>query len=409
MSTVAAIRRLAIRSLWNRKGTALLSMLAIAISVTLLLSVERIRTGARAGFTNTISGTDLIVGSRTGDIQLLLYSVFRIGNVGHSLSWKSFDVISNHPDVAWAVPLSLGDTHRSFKVLGTNDAYFEHYRYANRRSLAFSEGMPMGQTLDAVLGSRVADELEYQLGDQLVVDHGLGRTSFLKHDQTPFTVVGILSPTGTPVDRTVHVGLSGIQAIHGESSTLEVHESNPEKISAALVGLGSRSKALQLQRQINDYTGEPLTAILPGVVLQQLWQFVRVAEFALLMVSVLVVLAGLIGLTTTLLISLNERRREMAILRALGARLSQVFGLMMTEVTFLALGGAILGIMLHYLLLFTAGVWLEREFGLVLGYSLSMVDLLILGLVVAAALLMGLFPAWRAYRQSLSDGLVVST
>lgn len=409
MSTVAAIRRLAIRSLWNRKGTALLSMLAIAISVTLLLSVERIRTGARAGFTNTISGTDLIVGSRTGDIQLLLYSVFRIGNVGHSLSWKSFDVISNHPDVAWAVPLSLGDTHRSFKVLGTNDAYFEHYRYANRRSLAFSEGMPMGQTLDAVLGSRVADELEYQLGDQLVVDHGLGRTSFLKHDQAPFTVVGILSPTGTPVDRTVHVGLSGIQAIHGESSTLEVHESNPEKISAALVGLGSRSKALQLQRQINDYTGEPLTAILPGVVLQQLWQFVRVAEFALLMVSVLVVLAGLIGLTTTLLISLNERRREMAILRALGARLSQVFGLMMTEVTFLAVGGAILGIMLHYLLLFTAGVWLEREFGLVLGYSLSMVDLLILGLVVAAALLMGLFPAWRAYRQSLSDGLVVST
>ena len=134
--------RLALQSLRNRWLTALLTVLAIAVSVVLLLGVEKIRTGAKASFANTISGTDLIVGARSGGIQLLLYSVFRIGNATNNMTWRSYEEIAKRKEVAWIVPLSLGDSHRGFRVLGTTKNYFDHYKYRrsiNFRSIAFLE------------------------------------------------------------------------------------------------------------------------------------------------------------------------------------------------------------------------------------------------------------------------------
>ena len=117
--------RLALSSLANRWLTALLTVLAIAVSVMLLLGVEKVRTGAKASFANTISGTDLIIGARSGGIQLLLYSVFRIGNATSNMTWRSYEDIRRRPEVAWMIPLSLGDSHRGFRVLGTTSKYFE--------------------------------------------------------------------------------------------------------------------------------------------------------------------------------------------------------------------------------------------------------------------------------------------
>ena len=104
-------------------------MLAIAVSIALLLGVEKVRTGARQSFADTISGTDLIVGARSGSLNLLLYSVFRIGNATNNITWESYQDIAARPEVAWIVPLSLGDSHRGFRVLGTTPDYFQHYKY----------------------------------------------------------------------------------------------------------------------------------------------------------------------------------------------------------------------------------------------------------------------------------------
>ena len=123
------VLRLALQSLRNRWLTALLTVLAIAVSIMLLLGVEKVRTGARQSFADTISGTDLIVGARSGSIQLLLYSVFRIGNATNNITWASYQDIAARPEIAWIVPLSLGDSHRGFRVLGTTPDYFAHYRY----------------------------------------------------------------------------------------------------------------------------------------------------------------------------------------------------------------------------------------------------------------------------------------
>jgi putative ABC transport system permease protein len=410
-----AVFGLAWKSLANRRFTAALTVLSIALSVTLLIGVERVRQEARASFANTISGTDLIVGARGGTVQLLLYSVFRIGNATNNISWRSYQDLAAHPKVAWTVPLSLGDSHRGFRVLGTTPAYFEHYRYARDRGLVLASGRVFEDTYDAVLGSEVAEALGYELGSSIVIAHGAGDVSFAQHDDHPFRVVGILEPTGTPVDRTVHVDLAGIEAIHADwpGGAGRVAEGGgldltPRAITAALVGLKSRIATFEVQRHVNEYAPEPLLAILPGVALSELWGLMGVAENALLVVSAFVVVVGLVGMLTALLTSLEGRRREMAILRSVGARPAHVFVLILGEAAFLSLIGVALGVGLLYGLLFLTQPLVESRLGLHLalsgpgGYELGL-----LGGVLGAALLAGAIPAYRAYRLSLSDGLTI--
>ena len=205
---------IAYKSLRNRWLTASLAVLAIAMSVALILTVEKVRRDVRLGFTQTISGTDLIVGARSGAVQLLLYSVFRIGNATNNISWTTVEDIEKREAIKWTIPLSLGDSHKGFRVLGTTMAYFEHYRFGNDRSLTLAEGKPFEDVFDVVIGSEVARQLDYKLGDSVVVAHGTGKVALVAHENQPFRISGILEPTGTPVDSTLHVSLEGIEAMH---------------------------------------------------------------------------------------------------------------------------------------------------------------------------------------------------
>ncbi|MGH1480309.1 MAG: ABC transporter permease [Geminicoccales bacterium] len=411
------------QSLLNRWVTAVLTILAIAVSVMLLLGVEKVRTGARSSFANTISGTDLIIGARSGDLQLLLYSVFRIGNATNNMTYKSYREIAADDAIDWIVPLSLGDSHRGFRVMGTSQDYFEHYRYRRDRQLTFAHGKPFDDLFDTVLGSDVAAALGYQLGDPIVVAHGLGDVSFTEHDDKPFVVAGILEKTGTPVDRTVHVSLEAIEAIHvdwqsgaqipGQTvSADEVRkmELTPNAITAAFVGLKSKLSTFKLQRKINDYAEEPLSAILPGAALQQLWSLIGTAETALGAVSIMVVITALLGMVTMVLATLNERRREMAILRSVGARPRTVLGLLVAEAGLLGLLGTFLGVVLLYLVLLIIRPMVDAAYGLYLDVGwLTARELLSLLAVIMVGLLAGLLPALYAYRLSLADGMMVRT
>ena len=412
---------LAAKSLWNRRLTSALVVMSIALSVTLLLGVERLRTQARSSFANTLSGTDLIIGARSSPINLLLYSVFRIGDPTNNVRWASFQAIAAHPQIAWTVPLSLGDSHRGFRVLGTTRDYFQYYRYGRSQRLQWVEGREFVEVFDAVLGAEVAERLGYRLGQSMVIAHGAGEVSFALHDDKPFRVVGILARTGTPVDQTVHVSLAGIEAIHvdwqggapipgQQLSAEQVRQMDltPKTITAVLVGLKSKTAIFQMQREINEFAAEPLLAILPGLTLQQLWDMLGVAENALLVVSGLVVLVGLTVMLTALLTGLNERRREMAILRAVGARPGQIFTLMLGESLALTLCGAALGVLLLQGGLLWAGPILEGRLGLTIaGWPPSNYEWRLLMAVLGCGLLAGLLPAWRAYSYSLADGMTL--
>jgi putative ABC transport system permease protein len=415
------IVRLALQSLLNRWVTALLTVLAIAMSVMLLLGVEKVRTGARESFADTISGTDLIVGARSGSLNLLLYSVFRIGNATNNVTWKSYQDIAAMPEVAWIVPMSLGDSHHGFRVLGTNSDYFTHYKFRHGQSMTFASGGPFKDLFDAVIGADVAEQLGYKVGDKIVVAHGVGSISFVEHADKPFRVAGVLAKTGTPIDRTVHVSLEAIEAIHidwqngapvpGESVSpdqVRKMDLTPRAITAAMVGLKSKLATFKVQRRINDYQEEPLSAIMPGVALQELWGLVGTAESALAAVSAMVVATALLGMVTMILTTLNERRREMAILRSVGATPSTVLGLLAAEGGLLTLAGVVLGTVGLYAGLWLARPYIDHTYGLSLAIDPPRPDeWLKLALIVVAGFFAGLLPAWRAYRLSLADGMMV--
>lgn len=415
---------LAIKSLANRRFTMLLMVFSIGISTALLLGVERLRVETHTSFSNTISGTDLIMGARGGSAQLLLYSVFRMGQATHNIHWQSYEWIQDHPRVAWSIPITLGDSHAGYPVMGTTDDYFHFYRFGQNQSLAFAQGKPFDDLFDAVIGAEVAEQLGYKLGDEIIVAHGSGPVSFVDHDNMPFTISGILKRTGTPVDNTVHISLDGFEAIHigwhqgaapGRGQMPSPDEAReldltPRTITAVLLGLDSRVATFQVQRAINDYRGEPLQAILPGVALQELWRLIGTAERVLLAVSSMVVVVGLIGMLTVLLAGLNERRREMAILRSIGARPWQIFGVLMAESALLTLLGILLGTVILYAGLFIAQPMLLSQLGLMIYINLpSQTEWLLLAVIMAAGTSIGALPGALAYQRSLADGLTPKT
>ena len=414
-----ALIGIALRSAWNRRLTLGLTLLSITLATTLLLSVERLRVGAREGFSQSVSGTDLVVGTRTSPVQLILYSVFHIGEATSDIGWESYRKIAQDPSVAWSVPLALGDSHRNFPVVGTTDDYFRYLHYGGHQSLRLATGRPFADIFETVLGADVAKTLAYRSGDTIVLNHGSGAMPGAEHTDKPFTVVGVLAPTGTPVDRTVHVSLHAIEAIHLDwqggvqipgvsipANMVHKFDLTPKRITAALMGLHHRSDVFSMQRRIAAFRAEPLLAAMPGVALDQLWQTVSIVEETIRAISWLVFGVGLSGMVAVILASLNERRRELAILRSVGAGPRHIVLLLLLESLCLTLAGCLFGLLLVNLATLLAGPWLAAELGVVLTRSYGSADeLKLLATVLATGLLISLIPAWRAQHLSLADGL----
>lgn len=411
---ISTLGLLALRSLWYRRYTIALLVISIALGSALLLTVERIRTEMREGFANTVSGTDLLVGARSSPVQLLLYSIFHMGNATQNVSWKTYQEIKSNPRVAWTIPISLGDSHKGFRVVGTTNDFFEHYRYGSKRQLQVNGKAGFSTLTDTVIGYKVAKALGYKLGDKIVVAHGLGKISFSTHDKHPFEITGVLKPTGTPIDNAVLVGLDALEAIHAgwkmaafQPGTQEGAQAlTPDSITAFLVGLKSRVAIFQVQRAVNDYRQEPLLAVIPGVTLMDLWNTLSVVETTLLALSALVTVISLIGMIALMLATLNERRREMALLRALGARAGDVLLLIVGEALVTTTCAVLLALGLFYGITLLGSDWLETTYSLRLGTRApSLFEWQLMGGVIGAGVICSLLPAIRAYRQSLVDGM----
>jgi len=413
---------LAWASLGARRFVALLTVACIGLGSAVLIVVEQLRTQAREAFTRSVSGVDLIVGPRGGSVELLMGVVFRTGTPGRGMAYDSYRRIAEQPGVAWALPVSFGDSHRGFPVMGTDAGYFARFRYGRAQPLAFAAGGPFADVFDAVIGAQVAERLGYKVGDEIELEHGLQSAmgGGHEHEDKPFRVVGVLQRTGTAVDRTVHVSLQGIEAMHVDwkegrppapeekvgAEAARALAAEPERISAMLVGLEQRAAALFFQQRIAGWPSEPLSAVLPGPALLELWEIVGVAENVLRGMSWGVMAVVLVGMLTVLWSGLEERRREMAVLRAVGARPRHVFLLIMGEAALLTLGGVLLGALLATLASSLLEGALERRYGLSLAEGFLGGDgLLLLAGLFAAGLAAGLLPALRCYRRSLADGL----
>ena len=408
------LAKLALQSLLDRKGSAMLSLLAMTVSVFVLLAVEHIRHQAKDNFSNTVSGVDLIVGARTGNINLLLYSVFRIGSPTNNIRWQTYENITSNKLVKWAIPISLGDSHKGYRVLGTTQDYFEYFSYGKKNRLEFDQGHQFDQLFDVVLGAEVANKLGYSLGDKVALAHGIATTSFSMHDDRPFTVVGILAATGTPVDQTLHVSLKGIEAIHIDwqhgvkvanteltQSDLEKVDLQPKSITAFMLGLSSKMATFQVQRSINEYASEPVVAILPGVALSELWRMIGVLENTLLLVSILVFIAACLGVSSMLLASIRERRHEIQLLRIIGAPPYFLFLLIEIEALLITLLGCLLGAVLLMACLASLQGYLVAEYGIYIASNiLTKHSGYLLMSIIMASIVVAIIPSLSGYRKA---------
>lgn len=411
--------RLAVLSAWNRRYPLGLALLAIVLSSTLLFGIERLRQDVRVSFAQSVSGTDLIVGTRGSPLQLMLYTVFRLGEPSGTMRWSSAKALARHPDVAWTIPIALGDSHRGFPVIGTNADYFAHFKYGAGHPLRLKDGQPFAQLFETVLGAEVAERLGYRVGDRLVLAHGSGVLGLAEHADKPFVVSGILARTGTPVDRSVHIGLEAMEAIHLDwqggaplpgvnipAEYVRKFDLTPKTVTAVLIGLKSRSAVFAMQREISRWPDEALTAALPAVALDELWHLLDNGEQALRLVSALAMVSGLAGMVAVVLAGLDQRRRELSILRSVGAAPRHLFTLLALEGIGLTLLGTLLGIALQGTLAVLGGGWLEARYGIAPSlFSASSEELTLFAAIVAAGGIASLLPGYRAYRLSLSDGL----
>ena len=414
----------ALRSAWHRRLGLALVALCVALSTFLLLAVERVRHDVRENFAQAVSGTDLIVGARTGAVQLLLYSVFRIGAASNNIRFSSIQALEQDKAVAWVVPLSLGDSHRGFAVVATRAAYFERFRYGDKQPLRLAAGRAFSDDASdvfaAVLGAEVAERLGYRLGQRVVLSHGISEVLAVEHGDKPFTVVGLLERTGTPVDRSVHIGLAGMEAIHLDwfagaplpgmavpAERVTGHDLRPKAVTAALVGLKSRAAVFAVQRRVAEYEAEPLMAVLPGVALDELWDVVGAGERSLQALSALVALVSLAGLVAVIVTGLEQRRRELAVLRAIGAGPPQIVALLLVEGMLVTAFGALCGLLAWALALVLAAPWVQSRLGIALRAGMpSDAEWLWLAAIVLAGAVAAVLPGWRAYRLSLADGLL---
>lgn len=415
--------RLALKSLRNRATSTVLIVVSIALSVMLLFAVERTKRAAEDGFTQSVSQVDLLVGARTGPLNLILYTVFNMGSASNNISWQSYQELQKNPAVEWTIPYSLGDGHHGFRVVATDENFYKHYHYRGTNEVEFEQGQPAAELWDVVIGSEVARKLNYKLNDPIVIAHGVTRSEgIINHDDKPFHVVGILKPTGTALDQSLYITLYGMEAIHMDwkdgampnkdqiipASSIKKENIKFAQITSFFLRTKSRIETLRLQREINTYKDEALMAIIPGATLSELWRGLSQVELVLRIISILVLLVGMASMLSSILVGLNERRREMSILRSVGAGPRHITFLLVFESFALTAAGAILGVVVEYFGFYFLSGWLESSFGFYLtGSAFTSTELFYGILILSFGVVVGLIPALQASRRALKDGLSI--
>jgi len=413
--------RLALASLRARRLPVGLVTIALAAAMVLLLSIERVQNATQDGFNQTLSGVDLIIGPRSGSIELVLYTTFHLGRPTNNITTETINDIANRPEIEWLVPIALGDNHRGFRVVATTPQYFEHIKYAGNRVLKFQSGQPFAAIDGVVIGSAVAQELGYTVGSKLFITHGASATMAQVHDDFAFTVAGILEPTGTPNDRAVFVDLKGYELIHlgWQSGTQAFRLSGidldsipedklvPKTITAAYVGLKSKLGLFQFMRDVQAYPEEPISAIVPGLALAELWSIVGMVDKVFQFLSWMIIAISLIAMVTMTITSLDSRTREMTILRATGASPWHLSALVMMESFLIGMGSIVISIGLVTLSTWLASDYLATSLGITPTISwLSLNELMILTLILLSGLASSLVPAMMVFRRSLQQGLL---
>lgn len=398
------LARLVWKSLRQHALSTTVTAFATALATGLLLSVWVVKDQARIAFTGMTSGVDAVLGARGSKLQLVLNSLFHVDVSPGNLHWDDYEEIAGHPAVALALPLAVGDNYRGFRIVGTIPEGFARLEYApGRKFTVRSPGRLFDPTLrEAVVGSFAAARLGLKRGDVFQPHHGLSYGESSHQHEEEYLVVGILEPSNTPADRVIWIPVEGLQKMGGHDPAAATD------VSAVLLKFKADNAltARQLDSLYNK-EGTRLTFAWPiAQVVAQLFDRLVWLDRVLALIAYLVVMIAAGSILASIYNSMSERRREIAILRALGARRRTIFGAVVLESAGIAAIGAVLGFLVYALVLAAASAILRTQTGVVLD-PLAWHPVLALapaGIVLLGALT-GIVPALKAYRTEVADHL----
>jgi putative ABC transport system permease protein len=393
--------RIARRSLRQHALSTCITSISIGLAGGLLLSVWVIKDEARTTFTQLNAGFDAVLGARSTKLQLVLNAIFHLEASPANIELSDFQEIQRNPNVALAVPIAMGDNYRGFRVVGTTPEMFTQVEYAEGKKYKVR---PPGRVFDptlreGVVGSFAAQRLGLKRGDHFHPYHGLNFDEKHEHAEE-YIVVGVLDPSNTPADKVIWIPLEGLQKMSGHA--VEAHTD----VSAVLVKLRSPMAGRTLDMQYNR-EGNRLTFAWPiGATISELLNKVGWFEHVLGAVAVLVALVAAGSVMASIYNSMNERRRQIAIFRALGARRSTVFFSVLLEALSIAVLGVLIAFALYGLIVTVAANVIRAQTGVVIDpwawhniMAWGPLGLIALG---AAA---GIVPAIKAYHVDVAENL----
>jgi putative ABC transport system permease protein len=397
------IGRIVFKSLRQHALSTTVTALCIALAGGLLMSVWSVKEQSQATFTGVNGGFDAVLGARGSKLQLVLNAIFHLESSPGNLAASDYLDIRNNPNVELAVPLAVGDNYRGYRLVGTTLDLFGKAEYAKGKHFTVVPGGRLFETnlREAVVGSFAARKLGLKPGDTFHPFHGLIFDEKNQHSET-YLVVGILEPSNTPADRVIWIPLAGIQKMTGHDPRAATD------VSAVLVKLkeGSAIAGFQMDMMYNKQ-GNRLTFAWPiGSVMAELFDKIGWFDRVLGLVAYLVALVATASILAGIYNSMNERRREIAIMRALGARRVTLFTAILIEAAAIAALGMAMGFVFYGVILVAVSNVMRAQTGVVLDpLKFSLVMLWAPAMLVALGALAGLVPAVKAYRTDVAEHL----
>ncbi len=394
--------RIAWGYLWSRKLTTLLTILSVALGVGLIAAVHTLREETRRRFEEEGQAFDVVVGAKGSPLQLVLSSVYFMDIPTGNIPYADYETLREDAEVAAAFPMSLGDTYRGFRIVGTVRELFDHKWVVDlagteRVPFQLAEGRFFDGPLEAVIGSIVAEETGLGVGDQFVGTHGFMEGEHAEH---PYTVTGILKRVGTPNDRAIFCSLDSVWQVHAEEA-----EGGDLEVTAVLINLHTPASRFVFV----DYVQENFNAMaaIPVNEIQKLYNRVlATANTVLLSVAYLVVVVSALTIMIGLYLSILQRRRDLAIMRALGASTLDIFGAVILEAFLVTILGTGAGWLLGDGVAWAFGVFLSQRLGMAItAFGISADKLESFGVVALVGLAAGVLPAWQAYRTDVARNL----
>lgn len=429
--------KIAWRSIQQRSLASTLTAVSMALGVALVVAVLVIHGVIDKSFRRSAQGYDLIIGPKGSRLDLVLNTVYHMGRPVGTIPYRYYTELADQrfaAEVETAVPICMGDSFSGFRVIGTNPDMFDKLEYLDGQKYTFQPGgrnFDWNAPFEAVVGATAARKTGMKVGDTFRPVHG---ESGEGEEHQPFTVVGILEPTGTPIDRAFFINIKGFYTLHtveaaeekpgsgaassesaqapekAQAASASHHGEDEQKISAVLVVTQKNDyqRAMAFPRRVVEELD--VQAVAPAEEIDRLFRgLVGDIQVVLLILAVLIVVVAGIGIMVSIYNSMNDRRREIAIMRALGARRSTVMAVILVESILLALGGGAIGVLLgHGLTGALAPIIAERTGVVVSALHFQTNELILIPGLIALASAVGYLPAVIAYRTDVAQSLIAS-